>query len=110
MAVIGPSLQWLEQCFSSWVFSTEERSFGMREISETTESLSPLQLSQQYSSSSTCSVNAHQSSTANGFQNDSRSENELHQQDHGVCGRPQVSSEGSVNSIRLRRIFSHNRF
>ena len=108
MAVIGPSLQWLEQCFSSWVFSTEECSSETREVSKTTESLSSLQLSPQYSSSSTCSAKPHRLLTANGFQNDSRSGKELLQPDHGGCGRPQVSSEGS-DSIRFRRIFSHDR-
>lgn len=108
MAVIGPSLKWLEQCFSSWGFSTEDGSFGTREISETTESLSPLRLSPQYLSSSICSAKAHGSSTVNGFQNDSRSEKEKLQQDYGGCGRPQVSFEDSVDGIRFRRLFSHD--
>ena len=108
MVVIGPCLQWLEQCFFFWVFSTEDGSFGTREISETTESLSPLQLSLQYSSSSTYSAKAHGSSIANGLQKDLRSEKEMLQKDHGGCGCPQVSFEDSVDSIRFRRLFSHD--
>jgi len=108
MAVIGPSFKWLEQRFSSWVFSTEDGSFGTREILETTESLSPLRLSPPYSSSSIRSAKAHGSSTVNGFQKDSRAEKELLQQDHGGYGRPQISFEDSVDSIRSRRRFSHD--
>ena len=84
-------------------------SIGTREISETTESLSPSRLSAQHSSSPTCSAGAHPSSKANGIQNDSRSETELRRQYPGVCGRPQASFEGSVGSIRFRRLFSCDR-
>lgn len=64
----------------------EDGSFGTRETSETTESLSPLRLSPPYSLTSTCSAKEHGSSIVNGFQKDSRAEKELLQQDHGGWG------------------------
>lgn len=107
MAYIGPSLKWLDQ--RGWIsLSTEDDGFGKKEDSETSESLSPSHLSSQDLSSPSSSLKTHGSSTANDFQNDSIVEKELPQQDDEGCGRPQVSLEDSVNSIRHRRLFSHD--
>ena len=108
MAVIGPSLKWLDEFSSSWVFSTEDGSFGTREMSETTDSLPPSPSSPQYSSFSTCPAIAQRFLTVIGSQNDSKSEKELPQKNHGDCGHPQVNFQDSVNMIRSRRLLSND--
>ena len=108
MVAIGPSLRLLEQCFSFWGSSTEDGSCGMSEIQETTKSPSPSLLSPRFSSSSTSLVRAPGSSTAHGSLKDSRSGKEMLQNDHGGGGRPQDSFKDPVDSIRFRRLFSHD--
>lgn len=86
MVAIGPHLKWLKDLFPSWVFATEHISSGPRETPEGTQSLSsPRVLSQ-----------------------DSISESQSLNQDRGDLGRQQVSIEGSVESVRIRRQFSHD--
>ena len=62
MTIDEVKLKWLKQYFPSWVFSTQDGSFGSKKVFETTESLSRSQLP-QHLSSCTCSADAHGLST-----------------------------------------------
>ena len=103
MAGFGLRLKWLEYWVSSWVYSTEDGSFGWREATETTHYYTSSYLSSQHLSWPTRSVKPHQSSTASGVPNDSKSEKQLLDQDHGGCG--QVNLEDSFGSVRYRCFF-----
>lgn len=105
MVAIGPCLKWLEQHFVSGSF---QRSIPVLDR-ETQQKLHnpyhPYECRRRTHYLHLCSVKANESSIVHNSQNDSRVESQVLNQDRGLYGPQQLSD---VDSIRFRRLFSHD--
>ena len=90
MAVIGPSLKWLEQHLFSPASSKDSSSSVERKITESSFSLPSVRLLPSYSPSSGCTAETKLLSTRNGFQK-------------GLSSGEGLKDDHEYDGIRFRR-------